>query len=441
MNESLRTLSLAEAANEAVTNPWEDRIDKLKSKSTDMRDKFENANDHIKDYCNSIRNSLQLQIEYQTVKLNKLYEEFFTEIDSYEGSCIRNFTASKEFREKFADFLSRTSGQLSKTDTIKSEEALASLEEDLKLKCRELEDKKFQNSTIEFVPNGLLFNAASVGHFSYKQHEIKLPSLYEMTSLDLQSFCDDLTQDTKINVSRLNSGEILVAYANTEKHLQLLKFNSLGNLVKKVNGFMSSTKISDNFKMCVFDSKLYLNIVKIENNRHFLLNCNTSFNIYKMVKIEESIHCITANGDNVFCMTGSRLSILVYNEYLTFQKYKLSLDPQDFIFPPIQKKPDFYQMEAFDGCLLLLRIDEIAKLDATSGTIIKQAKVNALNFKCLDGDFLLLNIRGEEKLAVYDMQKEEVTRVKKYDKRVRFILDNEQKYVTLFCKDDFMIYF
>jgi hypothetical protein len=436
MKEITAKISHDETREAAVSK--EDKLDELKLASVLMRDKLENATDHIKDYCNSVRNSLQLQIEYQTEKLNKLYDDFFKEIDDYERSCIEKFLSNKELNDKKKHFLSKFDDKVSNCNHKDFLKDLTFLEDNIKLELKELESVMFQNSRVDFIPNDKLFDSVSVGRLTYRKSDTHLPNLQEMSSIDVNTYIQNLMPNSNLNVLRLSYGNFLVAFNDSNKSLQLFKVDSGGMSLRKAD-FLTQI---NNYKICKTDSNLYIFSIKSGKSsvKYNLLSLDFNFKTLSCFPLEESLSCLAANRKKVFSLKSDGLSILIYDKHITKQTGTFAL-PNYNISSKFGHVHKFHQMEASDESLFLLRAGEILILDASSGQTLKQLTLNASKFRCLPDGFLLLSLRPELKLVIYDVEKEVVYREKHYDQKMNLVLGDQLKDVAFFLKEDLKIYF
>jgi exonuclease VII small subunit len=122
-----------------LANSFEAQLHKLKSIIDKLTTKNEPGEDKIKEYCDGLRNEVQLHLEESTESLKKQSLELIQKIDEYENEAKLKFdtnhnlrldtflSETRRFHEKWADYL--------KQFEINEEE----------LKLASLDAKKLQN--------------------------------------------------------------------------------------------------------------------------------------------------------------------------------------------------------------------------------------------------------------------------------------------------------
>jgi hypothetical protein len=474
MEDIEKQLTNVRIEEETPESRAENRVDEFKQKFANIRDKFENAASHIKDYCNSVRNSLQLQIEYQrqfqAEKLDGLFDGFLKEIDTYESSCIQKFEENTGFRDKMKKFLDefdKTLASLDADNQLSAQKLLDNLEVSLKLNMDDLTVEEYQNGMIEFMPREVLFDSSSIGFINYKLLNIKLPDLNEMNRISVRNLCENCNKHTRFSVIRMSPINFLLTYVDKRNNLQLIKFDAGGKIHENSLKF----KIS-NFKACKFDTDLYVYVIRMKDSetkleeklvyaRYLLIRFDLNLQVVNFRELKEPLFCMTASETSVFCLAKEKFSISVYDRKLTIEKRGINFEVEDKVaslpntsfrvtassFAKMRTRPVkrrsylFHQIEVYNSSIFLLTSDQIIVLNETTGKMTNIFDTSAYKFKCLDKDFLLLNMNKSKTLSIYDIKKKEVNKSKIYDKELSLVLDTESKDISLFAKNDFTVYY
>jgi hypothetical protein len=421
----------------------------------DLKDKFEDASSYIKEYCDSVRNKMQIQIERQTERFKHLQDAFLDEIQAYEDARITEFDGNKTFKIKMEGYLTEIDDMTNKfelNESAVSQMDLTGLKSRSKMISDELEKEKFKHLLIEFNPSETDFSKSAIGFINFRNMDIKMRSLEEMSSVNLKDICGDFNE-RRLRVLRLDPTRYL-AMDDFKQKVRLVEFNSSGTLLKRVDSLIGANTIKS-LKLCKFGSKLLFYVYRINSSettinsariksQFLLLECDMDLNIVQVKELEEPMYCIAANSTNVYCLKKAKLQITVYNSDLKNVQRTIKFEIKDshvvnrnrnFRYGAVSPGATdliFHQMEVFNNNLILLASSQLIILnERASGTILEVFSLmieSGFNrIKCLDNNAVLLLSRSQAgaTLKVYDLNKKILCEEKKYAGFVDLVIDED----------------
>jgi hypothetical protein len=431
---------------ETLVNEFED----FKTEISNLKDRYVNAGDYIKDHCNSVRNSLQMQIEIQLEKLRTIHDHFLNEIDVYETNCVRQFDSNDHFRNKIDGFLKEADDITNKIDNSELndvENELVESKDRSKIMLEELKNEQFQGLPIEFKSRNFVPTLGIVGYMIYRKSNVILKGLNEMNSVDLTRLdCYDIRNH--YNCMRLTSDEFLAAYVDSDKRFGCVKFDSTGVQLKSLR-HLGGLNVIQILKVCQSDSFLYFygSLKKKQSMytcRCFLTQYTTGLLFLKQFDITDPLSCITATSTGVYCLKKDTQSISIYEPGFEFQNKLKSIVSFEWIDTALPNKPVFHQMEVLHSKIFLLTSGRLLVLNENTCAVLKVLNMSVSVFKCLEDDFLLCITTSKNKMStfkVYDIKNEMVCQEKVFSEAICPITDDTTKSISCYVKLESKIYF
>jgi hypothetical protein len=433
-------------------------IGDLKKEIAKVKNEFLNAGDNLKEKCNSARKALQVQIEVYQEKLKTIHEHFLREIDVHEANNVRHFGPGSELEDKMSEFLDQadeTFNKIEMNEVIDVQNKLEVLRSESKVMMTNLETKNCENSFIEFKPTDVALISSDIGHINYRGSDFLLKSLQDMNSIDLTKL---RSYDSRYHFSwcvRLNADEFLAVFVDKGHKVLCIKFDTLANELKSIDCLGDLTAGIRIYRVCKFGSYLYFYAYverkklregiydrSPEFHRFFLTQCDLNLNVCRQFEVKKQLLCIVANSKNLYCSQKDRQQISVYDSGAEFNNTVKRVINFKWDDSTVAKPILFHQIEIFESSLLLYTTGRVLILNESTGAVLKVLSLSLNNFKCLENDFLLCNMRHEKKLMIYDVKNEKVCEEKPFNEVLGLVYADECLIsVALFILGEPRIYF
>jgi hypothetical protein len=201
-----------------IGNNFHAQLEDLELKMNKLADEKELGADKIKEYCDRLRNKVQLHLEEFNKSINKQSMKLFEMIDKYENEATLKYdNHDTDFNLRLDDFLSETHAFHKKwTDYLKQFEIN---DEELKLASKEAKklQKEINKESDMMLEQTFNFNMLKFKKFrpffgSLVRCDIKQSYSYALDSMKPHSMSSTTEIIDKVTFKRLSNGNVCIAY-------------------------------------------------------------------------------------------------------------------------------------------------------------------------------------------------------------------------------------
>lgn len=323
--------------------------------------------DKITEYCNAIKNEVQLKTEIVMAKIQQHLSDTIKKVDDYENECLlkyeNNCISASQYNEELMnaeDFLKKWTTYLSNYSILDKDVSVAKKDSEMPLeklakKYDEFQSKLFDGNLIKFADgddkngNEIDFNML-IGNLIHENLNLtdSIKQINNRKIVNCRNYLDKNFLSRKIKFIDLRHNEIFALHEQIDHNiLNILTIDYEGNLIKKLNipypgtcnkiAYSTIEKIekSNSLELLYVFScyrttnkeKSYFGRV-YDQNLNLLLEKEIQFNLNSVFIYKENIYCL-------FCSKQGLTNMLsVYNGQLTeIERYGQSNKNFPFHFP------------------------------------------------------------------------------------------------------------
>lgn len=312
------------------------------------------AIDSIRDYCDHVRNDVQLASEISIQNIIKYREDLFKNIKEYEKNCIEHLGKNfKSYNDLNLLIIRSNSFHLSQISYLKNykindqeieknysiaEELISKLDTEHAL----FKAHQFNGIQLKFEDNSSNIKEATLGSIYYEKLLNEFPNLDKLKKIDLKNslnsfiYSGDYPLNSKMEIQRLENENFLILYSYKLSSPSLIIINSQGKIINQTSDYLS---YCFDFKMSINKNLIF--VYYNNQNQSKIVYCNGIFNnltgnssnsnnnlraydenlkLIKQASISNDCTSLSANNFNLFCLNKKELSILVLDHGLNVLK-------------------------------------------------------------------------------------------------------------------------
>ena len=226
-----------EVSNSPLAQTLKAQLDEIKLKLDDLSKENNLGADKIREYCDGLRNEVQLSSEELIENINKHNLELIEQINDYETKSMLDFNKESkiqldsfiqemnEFHTKWVDYLKQLKLEESDLNGASHQaiECLVQINKENEL----ILVKLFNDNLLTFNKNSNETNSSIVGSLLNSDIQPnKLKHLINLNPHNLPSWCK-FNKEYPISLKLLNDGKISAAYRKSDfKEIELVIFDS-----------------------------------------------------------------------------------------------------------------------------------------------------------------------------------------------------------------------
>ena len=407
------------------------QLDEMKLKLNKLSNENNLGVDKIRQYCDLLRNEVQLSSEelIESIKAHNL--ELIEQINAYEKSSILDFNKENKieldifvqemsgFHSKWADYLKEI--KLDDTDLkMASTQANKCLSKINKVN-EQILDKVFDGNVLKFDENSARIASSIFGTLSFNKGDTKSSSISSLKQHQLPNFS---SLNEPISVKLLNVGKIVLAYrAISKKDIKVKifdeNFNQLSERIcvtgRNFKTFELNAMANGSVILCLTnltmklskhdksdDEENYdnqtdtLSVIKHYDDKLKILNriC-LYYNVCSVDTFENKLYCLSRHGFLDMCMH-------VYDEKL-MNLMNIESNP----FEPFYIPCHVNKVQVCESYFVYRDDSEVVLLDRKSGLVKKRFKFEGNEVLFDSGTSMILAYSNEtNKVVGYDFEGE-----------------------------------
>ena len=403
--------------------------------------------DKIKEYCDELRNEVQLSSEELIESINKRNMELIVEINAYEKKSMLDFKKENKtqldsfiqemrgFHAKWNDYLKQI--KLEYNDLKKgSNEASVRLEQIKKEEHRFL-FKLFNDKLLTYDKSSAKLASSLVGTLNLTNANVN-SNFWKLLSNEVNNKVIQLpkfsTLTEPISVKLLNDDKMLLAYRAYKQNDIKIKIidcnynNQLSERICKTGKYFTTFQLNlmENNSIILLLSNLikdldyfYLNNYKSDDedcnvnlrnkeNKSIIKQYDEKLKRLKTIFINSSINSTTTIENKLYCLSSdynSYTRLLIYDDKLVNIKNIESNPIEPFYIPKTSKK-----VKVCESYYVYLENKEIVLLDRTTGWPKKRFKIESDEFLLNPSSNSILTYNNKSKQMVsYDFEGKQQT--------------------------------
>jgi hypothetical protein len=396
-----------------LADAFEAQLNEIKLNMDKLAKENDQGVDKIKNYCDNLRNEVQLHLEELTESLKNQSLELIHKIDEYENEAMIKFDSkvnmemddflseTRQFHEKWTDYL--------KQFEINEEELKLASDEAKKLKAKLNKEsdlflsKLFHFNLLKFDKNSPDFGSL----FKTGVEESYFKALASLKSYQLSAQVD-YRNINKISFKLLSSGDLSVAFRiNNEDDFKIgVWSHSLNRLfqltIKPVvhqDGF-HLVELNKAIVLCLFDGRASANAGASKSS--IVTKFDSNLKLQNSVEVGFEIMDADVHEDKLYLLATRAKQICVYDESLTMlEKIQLGKSKLlQFCVPDSVTK-----MRVADDFFVFLDGTKVLLMDRVDGMIKRTFCIGSSDF-VLDSrnDRIMAYDDEMEKLFCFDFQ-------------------------------------
>jgi hypothetical protein len=393
-----------------IAKAFEAQLDELKLNMDKLAKENDLGEDKIKEYCDGLRNEVQLHLEELIESLRKQQNELIDKIYIYENEAKHKFDVSKKqklefflgetrtFHEKWVDYL--------KKFEINDEELKLASHEAKKLQNKVIKEKKTLLNNV-FNATVLKFTKSASAFGSLVTDDIKESYNQVLKNMKAYNFSSKLHNVNKVSVKLLSNGNLCFALRkNNETFLRIEVYDrNFNQLVQK----LVVPNVYQGFQLVELKSYVVLCLFELEAGA-------TDFSWSRIIKYDYAMNVIGEFGlgfeinyadvheDNLYLLytdpVNNLRKIIVYDEGLTRMNDKILKIRVGFPLSVTKMKVDGSFFFYLDGTNLVI-------MDRYDGAVKRTFNIFTSDFVLDSSNDRILAYDGKaEKLVCFDFEGE-----------------------------------
>ena len=407
-------------ANKVSRSPLADaldaQLDELKQNMDKLAKENDLGSDKIKEYCDGLRNEVQLHLEESTESLKKQSLELIQKIDEYESETRIKFDAkaniamddflwkTRQFHEKWADYL--------KKFKIDDEELKLASNESKKLQNKLNKESELFLSKV-FSSNILKFTKSTPVFGSLVNEGLKHSYKQVLKNTRAYNWNNRLNNITKvISFNLISNGKMCIAFRyNDETMVRMAVFDKDLNQLAQMpcplsDGYRGFQVVELNkaLLLCLFDPREnanYINassIKKYEYDLKFISQIEFDFQVNSADVHEDELYLLATSSDRQL------KHIYIYDVNLKLMK-NIKLGIREGL--PFYVPMSVTKMRVADDYFVFLTGTDVLLMDRLDGEIKRAISIFNRDFVLdLSNDRILTHDGKTEKLVCFDFEGE-----------------------------------
>ena len=398
------------------------KLDEIFLKINELKVDVKTDKSKIKEYCDFLFNNVTKVTDRTHSYLEKHRVEFMEQIDLYEKESQIQFDADAKEREKGGEldnkfveevyiFHDKWIDYLKKfiIDDVKLADAINEANDLLKRFEREimrLKERDFKGNFLTFEKNPNIIDSSIIGKLSMEKCGYLNKKFEDLRKVTLVLKKYD-TKKAALVAESINTGGLVFCYQNTELNLTLSLVSQKGEILQSVCIPLNSSRFFD-LKLTKNQEALFIYVSYFNENEigpkyfHILKTYDYDLNFLTETNIGQSITCLTAFDDRIFCLTNQ---LFKFNKVFAYDSKKLSYietKGQESKHEPFYFSIDIEKLEVSKEFYFLLAKKKISIMNRSNGIIFRTYDFIADDFKM----FFIYVIGFDElnkKLCYYDI--------------------------------------
>ena len=364
------------------------KIDQLQIKIDGFNFELLNSDQKIHDYCEKLKNDVQIATEIRIKEIQDLSEVFFKKIDDYETKCLKSLQNREMGQIRFSNFITKSenkhkeiydyinNNQTNLDQLTKMNDLTNDLIKKFDIEIKKYHDYIYDHELMQFISNPVTFNDRNLGKFITK-------SLHDTINQNTRWLTVNSFDRDKILLSDyFQNGTFVAAHMEEPKSFHLYVIAEDG-LLKHSKTFACSwfqrligTKISKiqlktNKNMLVVYYELFSNYSKTRN----LLVLDSELKEIKKELVNFEIDSIRANNSYIVCYSkSSKPLVLVYDWSLEIMK---QIGQSEDSFQPFFFSGDIISVDYLNKKIYCFYEDRFEIMDEENGLIISFVEIRA----------------------------------------------------------------
>ena len=235
-----------EVYRSSIVEEFKLNLNSFKQKIDSLINKMRRGGENITEYCNNIKNHIQLKTEETIEAIKQHSMEYLKQIDDYQVESLSNYDKdvaryenSRNELKKFEEFYVKWSGYLSKY-SITEDDVLNANEEVLKLMndvCREHDEfksKLFGYNLIKFRENQDELESDLIGHVLFENMNLE-NSVKQINKKENTINCAEFIREASfVDLVTLTNNEIhVISNGSRNGVINMFAIDYEGNLIKQ----------------------------------------------------------------------------------------------------------------------------------------------------------------------------------------------------------------
>jgi hypothetical protein len=371
----------------------------IQSKSDNLRNRFQYAEDTIKDYCEKIRNQIQLQTAQAIDQIQEYNTELLNEVRDYEKECIKSLSSDKSYKHDLVANIERMN--LFDSEWTKYLTKFEIKDSDVENALKQAKSNVNRLTIEETNLNAWLFNNRMA---KFEKSEKAIEKFFTLGEIKFDEVCFlntkfdkmekiDLNHLVYSNITyfdciSLNKEEFVLIFLNNT-FMQIYVFGKKGQILKCLNNFQNVG--IRNYRAIAQNNQIIIWSYNYSNQYNVNI-LNKDLTNVACISIGLNIIDLTANDSNIFIYVNNNL-INNYNNNLGIIR-SLNKTAGNFNFPL-----NTTQFEANIENFYFFSDQVISIMNINSGVITKT--INSF-------PFVQFTIIGENIVASYDKATKEL---------------------------------
>lgn len=277
-----------------------------------MNSHIKNPIGKLNEYCNDLKNEIQLESEIKIEKIKAFNIELIKKIEDYEQTCIDKLKCDDQFKSNFetttddlSSFYTKWVEYLNKAKIDDSELKKVSMEankllEKVDRESLEFRNKLFNGKIMKFDKNPKEIDSSIIGVI--KNTDIKWKKISDMRFLSLKT---KINQSEKLKVKLCEYGDFwIVSVEASRSVLNMAKLDNFGNIINRANipaikSRCTYMPISD-FKLAIINTEFFV-----------FISYNTSLDDCSDTETQDAFSIINPKGN---------FYLKKYDQYLKFKQ-------------------------------------------------------------------------------------------------------------------------
>ncbi|CAF1125302.1 unnamed protein product, partial [Brachionus calyciflorus] len=342
----------------------------------------------IHQYCDGLRNQIDINIDQQIKLLNDTRDELFDELHLYEKECLNNLNQNHDQLESFHQSIEDDKSQLEE-DKIYLKKTKIS-EDILKDKISRVRSTEWKLQKLCRMPQLVRKNTQTLDFESY-------------TEINFNNFID-IDPQFDISLHQLENKNFVLEYIDEDTN----------NRIVEVRSFQKCNQFYRKYKKPIFDhvSEIF-SIVRTCENKILVFEYSKNFRIFtlfnddlEVLKEKQVTNCfvdIIATQSKIFCLPMKRDTLIIYdwdfNELMVLNKnsalYSFSNwisefdENEDYLF---FREGDFVNIISKESEQMIKSVNLEAKYELigvdSENFFVKEVKADKIEILSLNGEFV-----------------------------------------------------
>jgi hypothetical protein len=373
-------------------------LDTIKEKMDALGADMNQGGDKIREYCEFIRNDVDLVTESWIESIQKFRDEFLKKIEMYEQECLVNYEnfskndksirlfldEAKVFHEKWTEYLEQFA--IDKSEVLKASNEAKVLLENLETKRKDLKCKIFNGKLLKFEIDERKFTSQIVGKFKYQNlGKLNFDQLTEARLLPLKNKLTDFNARFKIAVEFFQNGTFIIGHQTSTNNVNMVALDKSGNVLRQKNSIIpipNTSSLVYNLKLVKLSNRLALYIWYFNINfghRFCLVSYDDNSNLKTKIFLDYPVNGFAAFADFLYLLSiqNGINKLSIYDSNLENTRNIGQKQPNcPFFFPLTLTKLAVNENHFF----ILDNNSEIKLMNRNDGLIVSSFKIKSNDF-------------------------------------------------------------